>query len=100
MKKRGRPPYPELLTPREREVLALVRGGLTNEQVADELDISVDAAKLHVSSIIAELGVRNRWEAAAYRERSGLRWLGAVTLALRASPGATAVVSAVVAVTV
>ncbi|MEO8458858.1 MAG: LuxR C-terminal-related transcriptional regulator, partial [Chloroflexota bacterium] len=37
MGQRGRPRHPELLTLREQEVLALVREGLTNEQIAERL---------------------------------------------------------------
>ena len=43
--------FEESLTPREWEVLALVREGLTNEQIADRLGISRDGAKYHVSQI-------------------------------------------------
>jgi FixJ family two-component response regulator len=38
--KRGRPAYPEVLTPREQEVLALLREGMTNQQIADWLGSS------------------------------------------------------------
>ena len=34
MRRRGRPPYPDILTPREWEVLALLRQGLSNEEIA------------------------------------------------------------------
>ena len=49
MKRRGRPPYPDILTPREWEVLDLLRAGLTNEQIAAQLGISLQGAKFHVS---------------------------------------------------
>ncbi len=49
MKRRGRPPYPDLLTPREQEVLAFLREGLSNEQIAQRLGVSVAGAKYHVS---------------------------------------------------
>jgi len=60
------------LTPREREVLALVAGGRTNQQIAEELFISVKTAGIHVSNILAKLGVGNRVEAAAAAHRGGL----------------------------
>ena len=63
---RGRPPYPDILTPREQEVLDLVREGLTNEQIAERLDISRDGVKYHVSQILSKLGVTSREEAAAW----------------------------------
>ena len=46
-----------LLTPREREVLALVAAGRSNRMIADELFISVKTASVHVSNILAKLGV-------------------------------------------
>ncbi len=67
MAKRGRPKHPDILTPREWEVLALVRDGLSNEEIASRLGISVDGAKYHVSQILMKLGVRDRLEAAGWR---------------------------------
>lgn len=58
------------LTARQREVLALLRRGLTNEEIARELGITLDGAKWHVSEIIARLGVRDRYEAAQFGERT------------------------------
>lgn len=57
------------LTPREREVLELVRIGLTNEEIAGRLGISLAGARYHVSEIIGKLGVQNRYEAAAWPDR-------------------------------
>ena len=45
MTTRGRPRYPDTLTPRQQEVLALVREGLTNEEIAQRLGITLDGAK-------------------------------------------------------
>lgn len=59
----------EELTPREAEVLDLLRRGLSNRQIARQLGVSADAAKYHVSQIIGKLGVRNRYEAAVWPER-------------------------------
>ena len=64
--KRGRPPYPELLTPREQEVLELLRQRLTNQQIADRLGISRAGAAYHVSEILSKLGVSSRQEAARW----------------------------------
>jgi len=70
--RRGRPPHPDILTPRQWEVLERVREGMTNEQIARQLGISRDGAKFHVSEIITKLGVRSRREAATWRrERAG-----------------------------
>jgi DNA-binding CsgD family transcriptional regulator len=60
------------LTPREREVLALVALGRTNRQIADEPFISENTAGVHVSDILGKLGVAGRGEAAALAYRLGL----------------------------
>ena len=57
------------LTPREREVLALVADGRTNRQIAEHLFISESTAGVHVSNIIGKLGVATRGEAAAIAYR-------------------------------
>jgi len=57
------------LTPRELEVLALVADGRTNRQIAQALFISNKTASVHVSNILAKLGVTNRGEAAAVAHR-------------------------------
>jgi DNA-binding CsgD family transcriptional regulator len=66
MKRRGRPPYPDVLTPRQWQVLALLREGLSNEQIALRLGISLDGVKFHVSEILGKLGVTTRREAAGW----------------------------------
>jgi DNA-binding CsgD family transcriptional regulator/tetratricopeptide (TPR) repeat protein len=53
------------LTPREREVLALVADGRTNRQIAEHLFISESTAGVHVSNILGKLGVASRVEAAS-----------------------------------
>ena len=60
------------LTRREEEVLALVAAGRTNRQVAEALFISEKTASIHVSHILAKLGVSGRVEAAAVAHRLGL----------------------------
>lgn len=73
MKQRGRPPHPDILTPREWEVLRLLREELTNEQIAHQLGITLDGAKYHVSQILAKLGVSSREEAAEWRPEEDTR---------------------------
>ncbi len=53
------------LTPREREVLALMAQGLTNPQIAERLVVSRATAKAHVSNVLSKLGAANRAEAVA-----------------------------------
>ena len=60
------------LTVREREVLALLAEGLTNRQIGEALFISASTAGVHVSNILAKLGVTSRTEAAAIAVRLGL----------------------------
>jgi DNA-binding NarL/FixJ family response regulator len=60
----GAPPDGEpRLTPREREVLALLAQGLGNKQIAWELAVSEHTVKYHVSSLYAKLGAGSRTEA-------------------------------------
>jgi DNA-binding CsgD family transcriptional regulator/tetratricopeptide (TPR) repeat protein len=60
------------LTQREAEVLALVAEGRTNRQIGQALFISPKTASVHVSRILAKLGVAGRGEAAAVAHRLGL----------------------------
>jgi ATP/maltotriose-dependent transcriptional regulator MalT len=60
------------LTGREQDVLRLVALGRTNRQIAEELFISPKTASVHVSNILAKLGVSGRGEAAAVAHRLGL----------------------------
>jgi DNA-binding NarL/FixJ family response regulator len=53
-------PTLEVLTDREREVLALVGGGLSNEEIANELFISIATARTHVSRAMTKLHARDR----------------------------------------
>ncbi len=52
------------LTPRQKEVLAEIGKGRSNQEIARVLGISIATVKLHVNAILQTLGVRNRTEAA------------------------------------
>jgi DNA-binding CsgD family transcriptional regulator len=69
--RRGRPPYDDILTPREWEVLDLLRLGLTNAEIAQRLGISEGGVKFHVQQILSKLGVGSRQEAARWAEAEG-----------------------------
>jgi DNA-binding NarL/FixJ family response regulator len=70
----GLPPQPALagLTPRELEVLHLLVEGRSNRQIAEQLFISGKTASVHVTNLLAKLGVHSRLEAAAVARRLGL----------------------------
>ena len=70
------------LSPREREVLALLVDGRSNGEIAKELFISPKTASVHVTHILDKLGVRSRGAAAAVAVRAGL-------VQAEAAPGAT-----------
>ncbi|MCH7697520.1 MAG: PD40 domain-containing protein [Chloroflexi bacterium] len=74
MGKRGRPPHPDILTPREWEVLALLRRGLSNPEIAERLGISRDGAKYHVSEILGKLGLESREQAARWQSEEARPW--------------------------
>ena len=60
------------LSPREQEVLALLAAGETNQAIADELVITLDTVKRHVSHIFGKLAVANRTQAIVRARELGL----------------------------
>ena len=60
------------LSPRERQVLALMADGAPNKVIARTLAIAERTAKFHVAAILAKLHARNRSEAVAIALREGL----------------------------
>ena len=66
---RGRPRHDDILTPREWQVLDLLREGLTNEEIAERLGVAHNTVKYHVSEILSKLGLQTRREAAAWPGR-------------------------------
>lgn len=57
------------LSPREREVLGLVRAGLANKQIARRLGITERTVKAHLTSVFGRIGVTDRTQAALWAER-------------------------------
>lgn len=66
------PPSQEQLTEREVEVLKLIARGMSNQEIAAELVISVATVYTHVSNILAKLHLATRTQAALYALREGL----------------------------
>jgi DNA-binding NarL/FixJ family response regulator len=66
------PPALTELTPREREVLDLLAGGLSNPEICQRLVISEATAKTHVARIIQKLDLRDRVQAVIYAYETGL----------------------------
>ena len=67
-------PLPDLalLTDREREVMGLVATGLSNDEIAERLFVSVNTAKTHVSRAMIKLGARDRAQLVVFAYHSGL----------------------------
>nr|WP_294840294.1 response regulator transcription factor [uncultured Methylotenera sp.] len=63
----------ELLTPREREVFALLPSGLSNRELATKLGISAGTVKIHVERVLSKLNVRDRTQAAVKAYELGYR---------------------------
>jgi DNA-binding NarL/FixJ family response regulator len=71
--KESRPaPALNVLTEREREVMALVAEGLTNDEIAERLYVSPMTAKTHVSRAMVKLGARDRAQLVVFAYESGL----------------------------
>jgi DNA-binding CsgD family transcriptional regulator len=104
LKRRGRPPYPDILTPSEWRVLEALRRGLTNTEIATELGLTVHGVKYHVSNMLGKLHLEGRDQLAAWRPepspkrtraflpltavKTGLATLGAVAAVAAVAIGA------------
>ena len=80
---RARAPRParqlDALTDREREVMALVAEGLSNDEIAERLVVSPATAKTHVSRAMVKLSARDRAQLVVFAYEAGLvrpGWLG------------------------
>ena len=68
----GEAPWLAALTPRETDVLRAAARGLSNKEIARELDLAEVTIKLHLSTIFRKIGVRSRTEAAMLASKAGL----------------------------
>ncbi len=73
---RGRPPYPDVLTPAEWRVLEQIRAGHSNAEIAVRSGLSINTVKTHVTSIHAKTGIAERsglvaWDGAPAARGSG-----------------------------
>src|SRR4028119_1695018 len=60
------------LSERERQILYLVASGRSNQQIANELGISINTVKVHLRNIFGKIGAASRTEATMYAVRAGL----------------------------
>ena len=65
-------PSPEILSPREREVLTLICSGCTNREVAEKLSLSINTVETHRKHIIEKLDLHSTAELVRYAIRNGL----------------------------
>ena len=64
-------PQPQL-SEREQAILRLVATGLSNQQIANQLGISVNTVKVHLRNVFGKIGAASRTEATLYAVRTGL----------------------------
>jgi DNA-binding CsgD family transcriptional regulator len=68
----GVEPTSDMLSGREIEVLRLLAAGRSNQQIADELVISLNTVRRHVSNVFDKTGAANRAQATAYAKDNGI----------------------------
>ena len=66
------PGLAEQLTARELEILQLVAAGTPNQRIAEQLVVTLDTVKKHITHLLAKLGAANRTEAVARARQLGL----------------------------
>jgi len=60
MRRRGRPPHADVLTPGEWRVVHAIQHGMSNREIAARRGVSLDAVRYHVANAVAKLGLANR----------------------------------------
>jgi DNA-binding NarL/FixJ family response regulator len=68
---KGELPAGPLLTGRERQILSMIGGGLSNKEIARQLNIGVATTKSHVHNLLGKLNIQRRGQAAAWLRQHG-----------------------------
>ncbi len=66
------PRFPDGLTPREAEILALIAEGLSNTEIAERLIVSAATVKSHINHLLRKIGARDRAQAVSYAYQRGI----------------------------
>lgn len=66
------PRYPDGLTPREAEILALIAEGLSNTEIAERLIVSEATVKSHINHLLSKIGASGRAQAVSYAYQRGI----------------------------
>ena len=66
------PAYPDRLTAREVEILCRIAAGGTNQEIAEDLILSIRTVERHITNLYGKIGARGKADATTYALRQGL----------------------------